>query len=121
MNKLMLVFLFAILAMVATPPVSAQVVVGVEPLAPACEYGYFDYAPYACAPYGYYDAGWFMGGLFIGAGPWFGGHYNAHYVGGFGYHGARGGYSRAYASHSRVVVHGGGGFHGGGGHGGGHR
>jgi hypothetical protein len=39
--------------------------------APACPYGYYDYAPYNCAPYGYYGPDWFNGGLFIGAGPWF--------------------------------------------------
>lgn len=39
--------------------------------APACAYGYYDYAPYNCAPYGYYGPDWFSGGLFIGAGPWF--------------------------------------------------
>ena len=36
---------------------------------PACAYGYYDYAPYACAPYGFYGPEWFAGGLFIGAGP----------------------------------------------------
>ena len=40
-------------------------------LEPACPYGYYDYAPYACAPYGYYGPEWFGGGVFIGAGPWF--------------------------------------------------
>ena len=39
---------------------------------PACDYGYYDYYPYACAPYGYYGSDWFDGGVFIGAGPWFG-------------------------------------------------
>ncbi|MDE1160925.1 MAG: hypothetical protein PW792_03140 [Acidobacteriaceae bacterium] len=53
---------------VALEPASAQVVVGV---APACPYGYFDYAPYDCAPYGYYGPDWFTDGIFIGAGPWF--------------------------------------------------
>src|SRR6204780_6006088 len=38
---------------------------------PACTYGYYGYAPYACAPYGYYGPNWFVGGVFIGAGPWF--------------------------------------------------
>jgi len=54
---------------------SAQISVGIGiGEAPACPYGYFDYAPYDCAPYGYYGPDWFMGGLFIGAGPWFHGH-----------------------------------------------
>ena len=109
------------------PSAKAQVRVGVGigvpvvavPVAPACAYGYYDYEPYACAPYGYYGADWFVGGVFIGAGPWYGGHYNAHYVRGFGYHGPHEGFNHAYADHV-----GGGGFHGGGemhgGFGGGH-
>jgi len=36
---------------------------------PACPYGYYDYAPYACAPSGYYGPEWFTGGVFVGAGP----------------------------------------------------
>ncbi len=39
--------------------------------APACPYGYYDNAPYACSPYGYYSPKWFKAGAFIGAGPWF--------------------------------------------------
>lgn len=38
---------------------------------PACAYGYYGYAPYACAPYGYYGPRWFTNGVFIGAGPWY--------------------------------------------------
>lgn len=55
-------------ASLATAPAQISVNIGV---APACPYGYFDYAPYDCAPYGYYGPDWFNGGLFIGAGPWF--------------------------------------------------
>jgi hypothetical protein len=61
---------------------------------PACPYGYYDYAPYACAPYGYYGPEWFLGGVFIGAGPWFHGHHDFrghvdhHYDVNRGYHGA---------------------------------
>ena len=40
-------------------------------VAPVCDYGYYNYYPYACAPYGYYGPEWFNGGFFIGAGPWF--------------------------------------------------
>jgi hypothetical protein len=47
--------------------------------APICDYGYYNYYPYACAPYGYYGPEWFDGGFFIGAGPWFRG-----FRGGFG-------------------------------------
>ena len=36
--------------------------------APACAYGYYGYAPYACAPYGYYGPDYFVGGAFIGRG-----------------------------------------------------
>src|ERR1700685_977586 len=56
---------------------------------PACAYGYYDYAPYACAPYGYYGSSWFANGIFIGAGPWYHG-----YGWGRGYYG-RGYYGRA--------------------------
>src|SRR6202043_4128807 len=53
--------------------------------APVCEYGYYDYAPYACAPYGYYGPDWFVGGVFIGAGPWFHGYGHGYYGRGYGY------------------------------------
>jgi hypothetical protein len=109
---------------------------------PACAYGYYDYAPYACAPYGYYGPNWFANGIFIGAGPWYHGYgwgrgyygragwgYGRGYYGGRGfYHGApAGGFHGGYAGHGYVghgavgggfhgaAVHGGGGFHGGGG------
>ena len=45
---------------------------------PACPYGYYDYAPYACAPSGYYGPEWFTGGVFVGAGPWFHGPADFH-------------------------------------------
>jgi hypothetical protein len=59
--------------------VGVSVDIGAEP-APACPYGYYDYAPYACAPQGYYGSEWFSGGVFIGAGPWFHGpaHFHGH-------------------------------------------
>src|ERR1700722_17273427 len=116
---------------------------------PACAYGYYDYAPYACAPYGYYGPSWFANGIFIGAGPWYHGFYGrGPYFGGRGFYGRSGYYgrgfagprssARGYAGHGYVGhgapaggfhggAHGavggfhGGGFHGGGGHGGGHR
>jgi hypothetical protein len=61
------------ICLVATAPnAKAQVNIGVDiGTAPACPYGYYDYAPYACAPYGYYGPEWFTSGVFIGAGPWF--------------------------------------------------
>jgi hypothetical protein len=116
MKKLASVFLFAALALFAGKEASAQVVVGVAPVAPACAYGYYDYYPYACAPYGFYDSDWFVGGVFIGAGPWYGGRYNFHYHPGghygYGYHSHPG---FAYHTHvtTHIVIHGGGGFHGG--------
>jgi hypothetical protein len=75
---------------IAAPKVHAQISVGVSVgAAPACPYGYYDYAPYACAPYGYYGPEWFTNGVFIGAGPWFHGpetfrgnvdtHFDAHH------------------------------------------
>jgi len=108
---------------------------------PACAYGYYDYAPYACAPYGYYGPNWFANGIFIGAGPWYHGYgwgrgyYGRGFYGrtgwgyGHGYYGGRGFYRGAPAVHGAVgggfhgaAVRGGGGFHGGGGsHGGGGR
>src|ERR1700735_3566741 len=61
-----------VLPLAFAQPSQAQVAVGVGVGGPpACAYGYYGYAPYACAPYGYYGPSWFSGGLFIGAGPWF--------------------------------------------------
>jgi hypothetical protein len=110
---------------------------------PACEWGYYNYAPYACAPYGYYGPQWFDGGVFIGAGPWYrggfygrGGYGYGRGVGGYGYRGGYGGrgyvgggYRGAVAGGYRGGYSGGGyrgggaAFHGGGGGGfhGGHR
>ncbi len=70
----------ALLAVLMVPLAFAQAQVGVaigvgpgyEEGPPVCEYGYYDYYPYACAPYGYYGPQWFSGGVFIGAGPWYG-------------------------------------------------
>jgi len=62
---------------VTAPKMEAQVSVGVNiGGAPACPYGYYDSAPFACAPYGYYGPEWFTGGVFIGAGSWFNGPAN---------------------------------------------
>ncbi len=63
-------------------------------VAPVCDYGYYNYYPYACAPYGYYGPEWFSGGIFIGAGPWFHGFYGRPgFRGGFvGRPGFRGGF-----------------------------
>jgi len=66
----------ALLSSGAVAPAQVSINIGV---APACPYGYFDYAPYDCAPYGYYGPDWFVRGIFIGAGPWF--HGPAHFSG----------------------------------------
>jgi hypothetical protein len=61
--------------------------------APVCEYGYYDYSPYACAPYGYYGPEWFSDGVFIGAGPWYHSYWRHDgYYGGEGYYGRSGYY-----------------------------
>jgi len=82
---------------VAVPAIGArQVSIGVDiGAAPACPYGYYDYAPYSCSPYGYYGPEWFTNGVFIGAGSWFHGpdnfrgHVNNRYDVQRGYAGAR--------------------------------
>ncbi|WP_348261073.1 hypothetical protein P8935_14825 [Telmatobacter sp. DSM 110680] len=71
---------------------AAQISVSIG-VAPACPYGYYNYAPYSCAPFGYYGPQWFTGGVFLGAGPWFRGpegfhgYVNRDYDPRFGYHG----------------------------------
>lgn len=60
----------AALLLAAATVSPAQIAIGIG-IAPACPYGYYDYAPYDCSPYGYYGPDWFSGGAFIGAGPWF--------------------------------------------------
>jgi hypothetical protein len=139
--------LLGILAIPASYAQAQRVVVGVgvgAPYGPApvCEYGYYNYAPYACAPYGYYGPSWFSGGVFIGAGPWFHGFYGGRgFVGRPGFYG-RPGFGRGFVGRgpgfvgrgpvvhgfARGPVRGGGfrggargGFHGGGGFRGGHR
>jgi hypothetical protein len=64
-------------AIAATAEADVSINIGAEP---ACPYGYYDTAPYACAPYGYYGPEWFNGGVFIGVGPWFHGpdHFHGH-------------------------------------------
>src|SRR5580692_10376293 len=78
LRYLALLSIFLLPATLSHAQVSVGVGVGVPYAAPyvaygppACTYGYYPYAPYACAPYGYYGPSWFAGGLFIGAGPWF--------------------------------------------------
>jgi hypothetical protein len=67
----------AVAAMIPGSVAPAQISIGIG-VAPACPYGYFDYAPYDCAPYGYYGPDWFTGGVFLGAGPWFHGPRDFH-------------------------------------------
>src|SRR5580658_9558733 len=99
MNKLKYLALAAVVGFcftVTAPKIDAQVSVGVNiGGAPACPYGYYDYAPYACSPYGYYGPEWFSGGVFIGGGAWFNGapnfqgHVNNRYDPQRGYKGPR--------------------------------
>lgn len=128
----------AVLAVVLMVPLAysqAQVSVGIGvgpgyvAGPPVCEYGYYNYYPYACAPYGYYGPNWFVDGFFIGAGPWYhwghpAGFWNRGYYGrgfygrpGFGYRGGAyaHGYARGYVGgvRSANAFHGGGGFRGG--------
>ena len=86
----------ALMAAVPVASAPAQVSIGINlggGPAPACPYGYYDYAPYNCSPYGYYGPDWFNGGVFIGAGPWFHGphgfygHVDNRYDPNHGYHG----------------------------------
>jgi hypothetical protein len=86
MRSLKYLLLLAALALPATYS-QAQVSIGVQVGAPpVCEYGYYDYSPYACAPYGYWGPEWFADGFFIGAGPWYHYYYRhpEFFVGGFG-------------------------------------
>ena len=108
MKKFRLVFAAALVALGLTavaPKASAQVAVGVgfgpavvaAPVVygpPVCDYGYYQYYPYACAPYGYYGSDWFINGLFIGAGPWY--RWGWGGWGGRGWYGYRGGYGYGY-------------------------
>ncbi|MGA3263791.1 MAG: hypothetical protein ABSC47_07070 [Terracidiphilus sp.] len=100
----------ALLAGLALAPAAkAQVVVDIG-VPPVCEFGYYEYPPYACAPYGFYGPGYFFNGIFLGVGPWAGwgyehgwGEHRFHDGGGGRYHG-RGGYE---ANHGHWA-HGGG-------------
>ena len=86
--------LTALLAILFLIPGSAHAKVAINiGVAPACPYGYYDFAPYNCAPYGYYGPEWFNGGVFLGAGPWFHGpsdfrgHVDRRFDPHHGYHG----------------------------------
>ena len=62
----------ALLAGLAMAPAAhAQISIGIG-IQPVCQYGYYDYAPYACSPYGFYGPGYFYNGIFLGMGPWAG-------------------------------------------------
>jgi len=77
LNTLMAAALTGACLIAGTPQAQAQISVSLG-LAPACPYGYYDAAPYACAPFGYYGPEWFHGRAFIGAGPWFHGSRHFH-------------------------------------------
>lgn len=93
------------------PTANAQISINIG-TPPACPYGYYDSAPYACAPIGYYGPGYFYNGIFLGMGPWAGWGYNhgwgshrfsnsggGRYTGGF--HGVAA--SRGRTGHTSVV------------------
>ena len=83
-----------------------EVNIGVQPV---CQYGYYDYAPYACAPYGFYDDGYFYNGIFLGVGPWSGWGYSHGWGGHRFVDGGRGIYRggvRPEAGHSPRVPRG---------------
>lgn len=133
-----LIFSAALLigSLAIAPSAKAQVSVGINLGAPpVCQWGYYNYAPYACAPYGFYGPGYFYNGIFLGVGPWanwgyahgWGAHrfYGANYRGaGFGYRGGyragfHGGYGSGYrggyaAGRNAAAYRGGAGYHGGG-------
>ena len=69
-SKLLALSAVAVALFTAASVAPAQISIGIGE-APACPYGYYDYAPYNCSPYGYYGPDFFNGGVFIGAGPWF--------------------------------------------------
>jgi len=64
--------LVAAVALAPAPAANAQVFIGIGGPPPVCQWGYYDYAPYACSPYGYYGSGYFYNGIFLGMGPWAG-------------------------------------------------
>ncbi len=66
----LMAMLLAFTPTAATAQVSFGVQVGGPP--PVCQWGYYDYAPYACAPYGYWGPEYFYNGVFVGVGPWYG-------------------------------------------------
>ena len=93
LSRLLIVPAFAALCFAgANIKATAQVSISIG-VAPACPYGYFNYAPYQCAPFGYYGPQWFTGGVFLGAGPWFRGpagfhgYINHDFDPHYGYHG----------------------------------
>jgi hypothetical protein len=65
-------------AVAASPQVDVQIGGPRYAVEPVCDYGYYDYAPYACAPLGFWGPEFFWGGHFRGVGPWAGRgrHYN---------------------------------------------
>jgi hypothetical protein len=65
-------------AVAASPQVDVQLGGPRYAVEPRCDYGYYDYEPYACAPIGFWGPEFFWGGHFRGVGPWAGRgrHYN---------------------------------------------
>ena len=85
-----LVCAITVVASLAFAPMgNAQIGISIG-VPPACPYGYYDYAPYACAPVGFYGPGYFYNGIFLGVGPWYRWGY-AHGWGGHRFIGPGGG------------------------------
>jgi hypothetical protein len=70
MNKLFLAVVMTgmFIATAMHTPAQVQVIIGAQP--PVCQYGYYDYAPYACVDEGFYGPEYFYNGIFLGVGPW---------------------------------------------------
>jgi hypothetical protein len=80
------------------PRIGVGVELAVPAVPPVCEYGYYDYAPYACAPVGFYSEDYFYNGIFIGVGPWAGWGYG-HGWGGHRFNGGNRG--RGFGGHRK--------------------
>ena len=98
MKTKLVLLVTAILALVLTAPAQIGIGIGVGVGGPpVCQYGYYNYAPYACSPYGFYGPDYFYNGIFIGVGPWeYWGH--SHGWGEHRFHGEmrRGGHDRGF-------------------------
>lgn len=89
MTGILLAILLAFTPTAALAQISFGVQIGGPPVTgppPACQWGYYDYPPYACAPRTYWGPEYFYNGIFLGVGPWFGWGYH-HGWGSHRFHG----------------------------------